>query len=239
LTAWRRALILARYMRPSVLRCAAVLIGCVLLAALIDAQAGGVHPLSGRRYASVLSLQGAEWLERTERETEEDPTRALDLIDITAGETVADVGAGTGYFTVRLAARVGASGHVYANDIQPLFLKSIERRVAREHLANVTTVLGAVDDPKLPEGRIDVALLVDVYHELSEPQRMLQHLRRSLKPDGRLVLLEYRKEDPTIPIHPDHRMSIADVRLEVEAEGFHLASVNDDLPRHHIFKFSR
>lgn len=218
---------------------ALTVVACAALAVAARAQADRVHPLSGRHFASVMGVQGAEWLERPERETEEAPARALDLIGIGPGQTVADVGAGTGYYTVRIAARVGPTGRVYANDIQPLMLMSLERRLAREHIANVKTVLGAVDDPRLPEGQIDLALLVDVYHELSEPQRMLQHLRTALKPDGRLVLLEYRKEDPDVPIHPDHKMSVADARLEVEAEGFRLSKVNEDLPRQHILTFSR
>ena len=101
-------------------------------------------------------------------------------------------------------------------------------------IANIVTVLGEEADPKLPEGQIDLVLLVDVYHEFSEPQKMLRKIRETLKPDGRLVLLEYRKEDPSIPIRPEHKMSVAEVRTELEAEGFHLGPVIETLPRQHI-----
>src|SRR5207253_2834663 len=117
---------------------------------------------------------------------------------------------GSGYMTVRLAARVGSSGRVFANDIQPEMLRMLGARLAREHIANVTLVQGALDDPKLPPASVDLAIMVDVYHEFSEPQKMLQGIRRALKPNGRLVLLEYRKEDPGVPIRFEHKMSVAE-----------------------------
>ena len=137
--------------------------------------------------------------------------------------TVADVGAGSGYFTVRLAARVGAKGRVYANDLQPEMLKMLAARLARENVRNVTLVQGAIDDPKLAASSLDLVLMVDVYHEFSEPQKMLRALRTALKPGGRLVLLEYRKEDPDVPIRFEHKMSVAEAKMELEAEGFTLA----------------
>jgi SAM-dependent methyltransferase len=126
---------------------------------------------------------------------------------------------------------------VYANDVQPEMLDRIREKSQKLDLKNIETVLGTEADPKLPAGRMDLVLLVDVYHEFSQPQRMLQAIRASLKPDGRLVLLEYRKEDPTIPIRPDHKMSIPEVKIEVEAEGFKLQKVEDTLPRQHLFVF--
>jgi ubiquinone/menaquinone biosynthesis C-methylase UbiE len=152
---------------------------------------------------------------------------------------VADVGAGVGYFTWRLAERVGPAGKVYANDIQPEMLELLRKNVEARHLTNVETVLGKEDDPKLPAGRIDLVLLVDVYHEFSQPQKMLQKIRGSLKPDGRLVLLEYRKEDPAIPIRPEHKMSAAEVRAEVEPEGFRFEKNLGTLPRQHILIFRK
>ena len=213
-----------------------------LAAALVAAQtatAPGVHPISGRRFATVMGWQGADWLERSERETEEEPNKALDALGDLAGATVADIGAGTGYFTVRLAARVGPAGRVYANDLQPEMLKMLAARLARERIGNVTLVQGTLDDPKLPLASLDLVLMVDVYHELSEPQKMLHAIRAALKPAGRLVLLEYRKEDPTVPILLEHKMSVADAKLEVEAEGFRLSSVDGRLPRQHILIFSK
>ena len=203
------------------------------------AAAPGIHPVSGRRIANVMGWQGAEWLERSERVSEEQPDTALDALGSLSGLTVADVGAGSGYFTARLAARVGAKGRVYANDVQPEMLKMLAARLARESISNVTLVHGSVDDPKLPEASIDLVLMVDVYHEFSEPQKMLRAIRAALKPDGRLVLLEYRKEDPAIPIRFEHKMSIAEARLELAAEGFTLSSVDGRLPRQHILIFSK
>jgi len=198
----------------------------------------GVHPISGRRFANVMGWQGAEWLERTEREIEEEPDKALDALGTLTGATVADVGAGSGYFTVRLAARVGPKGRVYANDLQPEMLKMLGGRLAREQVANVTLVQGAVDNPKLPAGSLDLVLMVDVYHEFSEPQKMLRAIRTALKPAGRLVLLEYRKEDPDVPIRFEHKMSVQEAKIELEAEGFRLAKVDGRLPRQHILIFS-
>ena len=200
--------------------------------------APGVHPVSGRRFANVMGWQGAEWLERSEREAEEEPDNALDALGTLTGLTVADVGAGSGYFTVRLASRVGSNGRVYANDLQPEMLKMLSARLASERVTNVTLVHGAIDDPKLPPSSLDLVLMVDVYHEFSEPQRMLRGLRLALKPTGRLVLLEYRKEDPDVPIRFEHKMSVAEARMELEAEGFRLSKVDARLPRQHILIFS-
>ena len=205
----------------------------------VAAQQTGVHPLSGRRFAQTMGVEGADWLERAERDAEEDPDRAIDVIKIEKGSTVADIGAGSGYMTVKLAKKVGPQGRVYANDIQPAMLDLINKRLAKSRIANVTVVLGTQDDPRLPLETLDLVLMVDVYHELSQPQLMLRHIRASLKAGGRLVLLEYRKEDPNIPIKPEHKMSVAEAKLEVEAEGFKLTRTNEDLPRQHILIFTR
>ena len=211
----------------------------VLSVAVVAAQSTGVHPISGRRYAGVMGFQGADWLERTEREIEEEPETALNAIGIAPGSTVADVGAGSGYFAVRMARRVGAQGRVYANDLQPEMLAMLASRLQKEGVPNVTLVQGTVDDPKLPAASIDLILLVDVYHEFSQPQIMLRRMREALKPGGRLVLLEYRKEDPSVPIRPEHKMSVAEAKLEVEAEGYTLSRVDSALPRQHILIFTR
>jgi precorrin-6B methylase 2 len=204
----------------------------------LAAQQTGVHPVSGRRYAPVMGYQGAPWLERSEREEEEAPDVALDALKIPKGAAVADIGAGSGYITVRLAARVGAAGRVFANDVQPQMLNMLSRRLSDSRITNVTLVEGTFDDPRLPPSSVDLALMVDVYHELSQPQAILRHLRESLKPGGRLVLLEYRKEDPTVPIKLEHKMSVADAKMEVEAEGFTLTKVDETLPRQHILIFA-
>jgi len=208
-----------------------------LLTSGVFAQA--VHPLTGRRIAPAMGPAGADWLERSEREKEEAPDAALDLIGIQPGMIVADVGAGTGYITVKLARRVGATGRVYAEDIQPEMLDHVRDNASEAHLTNIETILGSETDARLPAGKLDLILLIDVYHEFSQPDKMMYALRRALKPDGRLVLLEYRKEDPSIPIRPDHKMSIADVKAEIEADGFRLETVNDALPRQHLFVFRK
>jgi ubiquinone/menaquinone biosynthesis C-methylase UbiE len=197
------------------------------------------HPITGRRIAPVMGVGGAPWLDRSEREMEEAPDKALDAIDLRPGMIVADVGAGTGYFSLRMARRVGPSGKVYANDIQPEMLEKLRASAQREKLPNIETVLGSEADPKLPLSKIDMVLLVDVYHEFSQPQEMLQHIRAALKPDGRLILLEYRKEDPAVPIRPEHKMSVPEVKAEVEAEGYKLDKVIETLPRQHIIIFRR
>lgn len=203
------------------------------------AWAQGVHPVSGRKYANVMGANGANWLVRPERESEEQPDAALDAIGIAKGSTVADVGAGAGYMTWRMAARVGPAGKVYANDIQQKMLDLLRRNMEQRKISNVETVLGTIDDPKLPPAAIDLVLLVDVYHEFSEPQKMLRHIRESLKPDGRLVLLEYRAEDPNVPIRPEHKMTVEMAKMEVEAEGYRLDKVLETLPRQHILIFRK
>lgn len=204
-------------------------------AALPQAQ----HPKSGRRIAGVMGYGGADWLERSEREIEEMPESALDSIGIQPGMTIADIGAGSGYFTVRMSRRTGPTGKVYAEDIQPEMLRLLRRRLEKADFKNIETVLGSEADPKLPPNTMDLILMVDVYHEFAQPQKMLRKLRESLKDDGRMVLLEYRKEDPWVPIRPEHKMSVAEAKLEVEDEGFILEKVANDLPRQHILIFKK
>jgi ubiquinone/menaquinone biosynthesis C-methylase UbiE len=210
----------------------------LLLAAAVGAQAPGVHPISGRRFAPVMGYQGADWLERSERDDEEAPDVALNVLKIPKGASVADIGAGSGFITERLSARVGPTGRVFANDVQPQMLQMLARRLSIRKITNVTLVQGTIDDPKLDPASVDLEMMVDVYHELSQPQAMLRHLREALKPGGRLVLLEYRKEDPTIPIKLEHKMTVAEAKMEVEGEGFTLAKVDETLPRQHILIFT-
>lgn len=215
------------------MRVTAVSVAIVLLAGvLLDAQRR--HPVSGRIFAPVMGVGGAGWLERAEREQEEAPSRALDALDLKPGMVVADIGAGSGYYASRMAQRVGPSGRVYATDIQQGMIDLLERRIRAEGLGNVTTVLGAMDDPKLPANAIDLAIMVDVYHELQQPQIFLQRLKATFKPGGRLVLVEFRKEDPRVPILEVHKMSVAEVKQELEAEGYVLERVIDVLPWQHI-----
>jgi tRNA A58 N-methylase Trm61 len=197
-------------------------------------QTPATHPVTGRKIAGVMGMSGADWLVRPEREAEEQPERALDALNLKPGMIVADIGAGVGYMSLRMAKRVGPSGKVYANDLQPEMLAKLRENAARGGIANVITVLGDVADPKLPPNTMDLVLLTDVYHEFSQPQQMLRKIRETLKPDGRLVLLEYRAEDPRIPINPEHKMTVAEVKAELEPEGFVLQPVIETLPRQHI-----
>src|SRR5262245_6835720 len=163
---------------------AAALSVSLLVSAQQAATSAGVHPISGRRYAQPMSYLGADWLDRSERVQEEEPDIALDAIKLVRGSTVADVGAGSGYMTVKMSKRVGPTGKVYANDIQPEMLSLLQQRLTREKITNVEPVLGTFDDPKLPNGTLDLILMVDVYHEFSEPQKMLRRMHENLKPGG-------------------------------------------------------
>ncbi len=187
----------------------------------------------------VMGYGGADWLERPERDWEENPNLAVDLLQLKKGMVVADVGAGTGYFSVRMARKVGPEGKVYASDLQEPMLQRLARNAAREKIRNIETVLATETDPNLPANTLDLIIMVDVYHEFSQPQAMLRKMRTALKPDGRLVLLEYRKEDPEVPIRPEHKMSVKEVKMELEAEGFQLSQKIDKLPRQHVLIFTK
>jgi len=186
-----------------------------------------------------MGLSGADWLDREEREREEQPERAIAEFNLKPGMVVADVGAGTGFYSIRMAKSVAPGGVVYANDIQPGMLEKLCANAAASQVGNIVTVLGTESDPKLPAGKFDLVVLVDVYHEFSRPQRMLERIRECLKPDGRLVLLEFRKEDPAVPIRPEHKMSVEEVREEVVPEGYSFEKVVETLPWQHIIFFHR
>ena len=209
-------------------------LGTLLLWQASAYQAPPNHPVTGRKIAGVMGMSGADWLVRPEREAEEQPEKALDALNLKPGMVVTDIGAGVGYMSLRMARRVGPSGKVYANDLQPPMLDLLRQNAAKAGIGNIVTVVGDVADPKLPANTIDLVLLVDVYHEFSQPQQMLRKIRETLKADGRLVLLEYRAEDPNVPIIAEHKMTVAQVKSELEAEGFVLQPVIETLPRQHI-----
>ena len=225
-------------MLPRVIANAAVVLALIAASAAAAGQIGAGaprrHPVSGRVFAPVMGVGGAAWLERSEREDEEAPSKAIEALELKPGMVVADIGAGSGYYTSRMAKKVGPSGRVIATDIQPGMIAILERRIKSENLSNVTPVLGVMDDPKLEAGSIDMAIMVDVYHELQQPQVFLQRLKPAFKPGGRLVLLEFRKEDPKVPILEVHKMSVAEVKAELEAEGYAIDRVIDILPWQHI-----
>lgn len=192
-----------------------------------------------REISRVMGHQGASWLDRPERESEENPEALLDALGSLKGMSVADIGAGSGYFSFRLAHRVGPEGRVLAVDIQDEMLQIIRRRAARRKIENVEPVRGTIQDPGLSPESVDLALLVDVYHEFSHPWEMIQGIHQALKPGGRLVLVEYRAEDPTVPILRLHKMSQDQVRREISAHPLVWVETLDLLPRQHIVIFKK
>jgi len=223
--------------RVRLLSLAALLGAVALYAGLRVGSSRAVHPLTGRPIAGIAT--NAAWMDRASREQEEAPAKAVALLDLHPGMVVADIGAGSGYMTLRIAPLVGPTGKVYAEDIQPALLQLAQARALAAHLSNVEVVLGSDTDVKLPDDSIDLALLVDVYHEFQHPREMLRSIRRSLKTGGRLVLIEYRKEDATLPIAPTHRLSVAEAMAEVEPEGFTFDRDLETLPRQHVIAFHK
>jgi ubiquinone/menaquinone biosynthesis C-methylase UbiE len=186
-----------------------------------------------------MGHQAADWLERPEREQEEQPARLLAALKIKPGEALADIGAGTGFYTRRLAKATGDKGVVYAVDIQQEMLDLLTNKLSGENIRNVRPVLGTVSDPKLPRAALDLVLLVDVYHEFDHPYEMLQAICSALKPGGRVVFVEFRGEDPKVPIKLVHKMSAAQVRKEMEAQPLEWVETNEVLPWQHIIVFRR
>jgi predicted methyltransferase len=192
-----------------------------------------------REPAGVMGWEHADWLEREGRAEMEKPEMAIAAMDIRPGMTVAEVGAGTGFFSRRLALAAGPSGKVYAEDIQPEMIDLLKKNIAKEQLANVIPVLGTETDPKLPAGGIDRILLVDVYHEFQKPEPMLAAMRASLAPGGTVTLVEYRLEGETAAhINIKHRMSVEQVLAEWTRAGFTLVKQSEALPSQHLFIFS-
>jgi len=193
----------------------------------------------GREIAHVMGHEGAGWLERPERAEEERPDVLLQSLPIRPGEAAADIGAGTGYYTRRLAGKVGPNGKVFAVDIQPEMLELLQKNLAQLRITNVQTVLGTITDPKLPPASVDWVLLVDVYHEFSDPYEMMEAICRSLKPNGCVVFVEFRLEDPAVPIKRLHKMSEAQLRKEMNAQPLQWEKTISTLPRQHIVIFRR
>jgi SAM-dependent methyltransferase len=197
------------------------------------------HPVTGREIAPVMGVLGAPWLERPERMAEERPDLAIQLLRLKEGMAVADIGAGSGYFTERLSRAVGATGKVYATDIQPGMLRLLEIRKKQQGLSNVEVVRGSMESTGLPAESIDLALMVDVYHEFGKPEAMLADLKRALKAGGRIALVEYRKEDPDVPILEEHKMSERQAIRELTAAGFRHVKTERALPRQHLILFEK
>lgn len=193
----------------------------------------------GREIAQVMGHLGAGWLERPEREMEEQPAKLLQTLRLKEGDHVADVGAGTGYFTLPMARIVGPTGRVYAVEIQPEMLNIVKRRASAVGLRNVVPILGSVTNPKLPADKIDLILMVDVYHEFSHPYEMIEAMLKALKVGGRLVLVEYRGEDAWVPIKPLHKMTERQVLKEMAPWPLRHVETNPVLPRQHIIIFEK
>ena len=193
----------------------------------------------GRRIAQTMHYTGAEWLIRDEREREERCSLMLANLGVKPGMTICDMGCGNGYHTLQMAKMTGEQGMVVGVDVQPEMLGFLRERMEKQGIENVIPILGGYHNPHLPPATIDLVLLVDVYHEFSYPQQMLASMRASLKPNGVVVLVEYREEDPKVPIKPLHKMSKAQVNKELLANGFKLVSEFDKLPWQHMMFFGK
>ena len=194
----------------------------------------------GREISHVMGHRGASWLERPEREREERTDLLVEILPIEEGDVIADIGAGSGYFAWRFAKRVGDSGKVLAVDIQPEMLEILSRQMEERGVAErVEGILGTIDDPKLPANTVDLAIMVDVYHELSHPYEMTVKMVEGLKPGGLLVFVEYRAEDPTVPIKRLHKMTEAQVIKEMAVQNLEFVKTIGTLPQQHIVLFKK
>jgi ubiquinone/menaquinone biosynthesis C-methylase UbiE len=193
----------------------------------------------GREIAQVMGHQGISWLERKEREKEEEPDKLIELLKLKEGMVVADVGAGSGYHSFRMSPKVGDKGKVLAVDIQPEMLEAIRVKAKEKKITNIEPIQGTEDDPKLPEAKVDLILLVDVYHEFSKPYEMTQAMVKALKPGGRLVFVEFRLEDPNVPIKLVHKMMEKQVLKEMGPHPLKWVSTNEELPWQHVITFEK
>ena len=218
---------------------AAVLLITVFLACANALPGQGVHPVTGRRIAPVMGVAGADWLDRENRAREEQPEKAIAQLNLRPGMFIGDVGAGTGFYSLRMARKILPGGIVYAVDIQQGMVNRLTANAAAQKITNIVSILSTESDPCLPIGKLDLVFLADVYHEFSQPQRMLDRIRDSLGPAGKLVLLEFRKEDPSVPIRPEHKMSVDEVKAEVVPEGYAFEKVVDTMPWQHIIVFRK
>jgi precorrin-6B methylase 2 len=192
----------------------------------------------GREIAQVMGHLGADWLERPERVREERPDIVVSGMQLKPGDVVADIGAGTGYFSIRIAKAV-PQGRVLAVDIQPEMVALLKANMDRQGVANIDSILSTNSDPRLPVGAVDKVLMVDAYHEFDQPREMLEGIVRGLKPDGEVIFVEYRGEDESVPILPHHKMTVAQLSREMAAVGLRLVRRVDGLPWQHMLVYRR
>ena len=240
--------------RPYAVALVAIALACALASSTLFAQPDAATPRYetiapspdgiGRRYmgreiAGIMGWQGAEWLERAEREQEERTDLLLPELELTPGMKVADIGAGTGYIARRMVKQVGQAGVVMAVDVQPEMIRMLSAMAKRKKLANIRPVLSTATDVRLKPASIDLAIMVDVYHELEHPYELLASIVRALKPDGRVVFVEYKAEDPSIPIKPLHKMSVEQVKREAAVHPLEFDRAVETLPWQHIVVFRK
>jgi precorrin-6B methylase 2 len=192
-----------------------------------------------REIAQVMGPGGIPWLDRPERDSEEKPAIVLQALDLRGGQVVADVGAGSGYYTFKMAPRIAPSGKVLAVDIQDEMIAALHKRIDEQKVANVEVIKGTEKDPHLPANSLDLVLMVDVYHELSYPYEVMTAIRQSLKPGGRMVFVEYRKEDPKVTIKEVHKMSVEQLKLEMSQVRLRFVKSVETLPLQHIVIFEK
>ena len=192
----------------------------------------------GREIAHIMDFSGSAWLERNSRSVEENSNMVVSKLPINENSVVADIGAGTGYYTFKIYNRI-TKGKIYAEEIQTDAVNYLKNKAGQMGTMNVIVVKGNEKSPELPENSIDLALMVDVYHELSYPHEMLQSIRKSLKPKGKLLLLEYRAEDPKVDIKPLHKMSVKQANKELSANGFHIVEDGEFLPIQHYLLYEK
>ncbi|MFP4008362.1 MAG: class I SAM-dependent methyltransferase [Spirulinaceae cyanobacterium] len=192
----------------------------------------------GREIAKVMGHEGYQWLERPERTTQENPLDAIAALDLKSTDTVADIGAGSGYFTFRIASQI-PEGKVFAVDIQPQSLEVLNFVIQQENIDNIEPILSTAKNPNLPKNSVDLALMVDAYHEFEYPYEMMHNIMTALKPGGRVVLIEYRREDPFVPIKTLHKMTEKQVKKEMAVVGLKWQSTQEFLPQQHFFVFEK
>lgn len=215
---------------------------CLLLSSLlVIAQEPDASPAlkeyQGRVIAQTMHWQGANWLIRHKRDREEATLKMREELKLKPGMSVCDMGSGNGYHTLPMAEAVGPSGKVYAVDVQPEMIVLLNERAAEKGITSIETIIGEFDDPKLPAASCDMILLVDVYHEFSQPEPMLAGMKKALKPGGVIVLVEFRAEDDSVPIKPEHKMTKKQIHKEMKANGLKLVREFDGLPWQHMMFF--